>query len=555
MRALERTIWLAWTVGLTVVFAAVAGRDLGKFRPVSSDDIEIMAVSYKLAEQGVLGSDLQTGFFHAEDHHFLTLPVQHVLQALSFRLFGAGIPEARGVTLTAALVLIWLVGWLAWRWYGLGAGLASQVLLVAWPSDLVPGYPGLPLLAVARSARYDLTAVAFVWLSLALLDATLAQPGRLKAFATGLCAGLAALTQFFGAFALPLIGVSWLSTRRRAWRDPASYWMLGGAGVVVLPYAIYAAWFAQDVVGQWSVHADREGFLTPAFYVTNLLREPARFAHLLDLPRPGTLHPDLLNRPISPWLLVLGTWPALVWLGHRVYRTGRPGDRMLLFSLLVLAGGLALLDATKAPLYGVLLLPSVCVALAGSATAALRWVWRSAGVPLRVVACSLAVCLLATMELEGLAAYQADRARVVATSGYQELGDRIEASVPPEARVLGPERWWWPLHDHPYLALRNVWRQWELAAAAGERMPQFQAWLARDDAQFVVINDDVRQDITVFPEALQRQFWAFLDTCSVPWADWSDVTYGDIQVRRVASAGPGALTCETLTPGHVALRQ
>src|SRR5437660_2524315 len=101
-------------MALSSFFGVTATRDLGNHPPVSSDEGEIMAVSYKLATQGVLGSDLQAGFFHAEDHHFLTLPVEHVLQAVSFRLFGPGVTQARSVGVTAAIALIWCVGWLAW---------------------------------------------------------------------------------------------------------------------------------------------------------------------------------------------------------------------------------------------------------------------------------------------------------------------------------------------------------------------------------------------------------------------------------------------------------
>jgi 4-amino-4-deoxy-L-arabinose transferase-like glycosyltransferase len=255
-----------WTVGVTLSFVAMAAANMGNFRPVSSDEGEIMAVSYKLGTRGVLGSDPQAGFFHAEDHHFLTLPVQHVLEALSFQVFGAGVAQARGVALAAAVSLIWVVGWLGWRWYGLRAAILGELLLVGWASNLVPGFPGLPLLTVARNGRYDVTAVAFVWLSVALLEATLRRPTRLGAVATGLSAGLAALSQFFGAFALPLVALGWLGQAdRRAWSRPTAYWILAGAGLPLLAYAMYALQSFADLVGQWSVYADRGVFGGPAF--------------------------------------------------------------------------------------------------------------------------------------------------------------------------------------------------------------------------------------------------------------------------------------------------
>ena len=96
-----------------------------------------MAVGYKLATQGVLGSDMYAGFFGGDRHHFETLPVQHVLQALSFRLLGPGVAQARLVSVAAAVVLIWVVSWLAFRWYGLLAAIVCELLLVAWRSPLL----------------------------------------------------------------------------------------------------------------------------------------------------------------------------------------------------------------------------------------------------------------------------------------------------------------------------------------------------------------------------------------------------------------------------------
>ena len=539
-------VWLVSTLGLTIFFGAMAARDLDDVRPVSSDDVEIMAVSYKLATQGVLGSDPQAGFFHAEDHHFLTLPVQHVLQAVTFRAFGAGVPQARWVSVAAAASLIWSVGWLAWRWYGLGAAVLSEFLLVAWPSDLVPGSPGLPLVSVARTARYDVTAVAFIWLSLVLLDGVLRRPGRVRALASGLSAGLAALTQFFGLFALPLIALNYVWwSGRRAWRQPCTYWLLAGVGLLLVPYALYAAHFHDDLVGQWRVHVDRGIFGPPAFYLSNALQEPARYAHLQNLPLPGLRHPDALTRPLSPWLLIVGTPLALVWLGRRTWVTRAQGDRLLLSSLLVCQGLLAALDVTKAPLYAILLVPPVCLALAAFATAALGWLSRTGrGPSVRLISLGAGVAVLAIIAVEGGVAYQADGIRAEQTSSYLDLGNRMERSLPSGARVLGPERWWWPLHDHPYLALRNLWRQWEVAAAAGEQTPRFQDWVTRADSDFVVVNEDVRQDLSVYPQALQDQVWAFLGDCSTAWGDWTDPTYGEIELRQVIRPLPDGPSCK-----------
>ena len=50
---------------LALAFGWAAGYNLGNYRPVTNDEVELIAVGYKLATQGVLGSDLYAGFFGA----------------------------------------------------------------------------------------------------------------------------------------------------------------------------------------------------------------------------------------------------------------------------------------------------------------------------------------------------------------------------------------------------------------------------------------------------------------------------------------------------------
>src|SRR5260370_32700439 len=90
--------WAAWTLALTVVFGRIAVYNLGNYRPVSNDEMELMAVAYKLATQAVLGSDLYAGFFGADQHFLITLPLQHVFEAASFKVFGAGAAQMRWVS-------------------------------------------------------------------------------------------------------------------------------------------------------------------------------------------------------------------------------------------------------------------------------------------------------------------------------------------------------------------------------------------------------------------------------------------------------------------------
>ena len=110
---MRHVAWVGFTFALTVGFAAAALFNLGNYRPITNDEVELIAVGYKLAQQGVVGSDLYAGFFGADQHFFITLPLQHVLEALSFHMFGAGLAQARGVSVVAGGAVVWIVGGLA----------------------------------------------------------------------------------------------------------------------------------------------------------------------------------------------------------------------------------------------------------------------------------------------------------------------------------------------------------------------------------------------------------------------------------------------------------
>jgi hypothetical protein len=544
--------WFVWTLCLTLGFGRMAAYNLGNYRPVTNDEGELISVAYKLATQGVMGSDLFAGFFGADQHFFFVLPVQHVLEAVTFRVFGAGIAQARWVSLVAGVSIVWLVGWLAWRWYGLATAIVCELLLVAWPSDFTAAAYGLPLFGVARTARYDVLAVAFAWLALALVDVGLRRPRALSAFAVGICCGLAALTTFLGTFVLPLVVLSWRwahawpstgrgprvprhgsvpGSRSKASNDRTLYWIIGGAALVPLLWAVQLLRFPADLAGQLAVYGGRGDFLRPDFYLANILSEPTRFQ---------ALQPDSANSLVGGWLLI-GIWPAVAYLAWRSRRPAATGDRILLSSLLTFEGLLLLLDQTKTPLYAIILFPSVCMALAAGLTAALQTAWRHGWVP-RASSVALAAALAFSIGSDAVSDYQLTFDQSAAAGRYLDVGGEIERSLRPGARVLGPERWWWALHDHPYLSLRNLWFQWTASAATG-RTPEFVDLVTWSRADTVIVNDNVRGDVLDFPGTLQQQFWTFIDTCTLRVADLNDPTYLDLEVYEIIQPSPRPEVC------------
>jgi 4-amino-4-deoxy-L-arabinose transferase-like glycosyltransferase len=524
--------WFVWTVCLTLVFGRIAAYNLGNYRPVTNDEVELISVAYKLATQGVLGSDLFAGFFGADQHFFFVLPLQHVLEAATFRVFGPGVAQARWVSLVAGVSIVWLVGWLAYRWYGLATAIVCGLLLVAWPSDLTAAANGLPLFGVARTARYDVLAVAFAWLTIALLDLTLRRPRRVTGFVLGISCGLAALTTFLGAFVLPVVVLNRFRTRGQ---QPL-YWVLAGTGLVLLPWAIQLVRYPADLAGQLAVFGARGDFLRPSFYLTNVLSEPSRYQGL---------QLDSSSSVVGFWLLAVGIWPAVAYIGWRCWRWQAACDRILLSSLLTFAGLLLVLDQTKTPLYAIILFPSLCMALAVLLTTAVRTAWRH-GWALRLASVTLTLGLVFGIGSDAVRDYQLSLAQSAAAGRYLDVGAEVEGSLEPGARVLGPERWWWALHDHPYVSLRNLWFQWSASAANG-RTPEFVDLVTEVRADSVIVNDNVRGDLLDFPGTLQQQFWTFIDTCTQRVADLNDPTYLEIEVYAIVQPSPRPEVCGTRT--------
>ena len=513
-------MWLLVTLSIGVAFARLAVHNLANFRPVSNDEVELMEVGYQLATRGVLGSDMYVGFFGADQHHLWTLPTQHVIDAAVFTVFGTSVFSARAVSVVAAVMCIIVVGWLAYRWYGLLAAVLCELLLTAWASNLIAAQTSLPLLGVARAARYDVLAVVLTWAAIALLDAEVRRPtvSPPRAMLLGLCGGLATLAQFYAGAVLGVVVVGWWWTRGRS-ALRGLVWSGVGAASVLLAWAAYVAVFRADFAGQMSVYGTRGEFLQPAFYIGNILSEPVRYAHLMEASA----------NPASVCLLAVALL-ALAWSAWRAFARRSQGDRLLVTGAVMLGGLLLVLDSTKTPLYAIALLPTLCLALSGLVASA-----TSGRTAARLAVTVLGLAVLAPLVGESIAAWQLDFKESGEVSAYLDVGQRIDAALDSDATVLGPERWWWPLHTHSYRSLRAEWFRWAAVQSSGGT-PSLKELLLDVGATHVIVNDNVRGDVRSFPEALQQQFWDFIDRCATEIDVIDDPTYARIEIYRIDNA-------------------
>ena len=93
---------------LLAAYTAASLIKLDRFPPVNQDEPWIASVAYKLATEGVCGSDLFTGFFGMERHYFLLMPLHPILLAGVFKIAGLGLLQTRLLSVASGILVLLL---------------------------------------------------------------------------------------------------------------------------------------------------------------------------------------------------------------------------------------------------------------------------------------------------------------------------------------------------------------------------------------------------------------------------------------------------------------
>jgi 4-amino-4-deoxy-L-arabinose transferase-like glycosyltransferase len=515
-----------------VVFCAVSLRHLDVVPPVYEDEPWQASVGYKLATQGVFGSDLFAGFYHMEQHYYAFMPLHPLLLAVDFRLFGVGLQQARLEAVVMGLATLVLTFSLGSRLFGLWVGSLALFLLVfvRWTGLTYEQLSGIPLLDLSRIARYDVL-VPVLGLSALHLYVSARRGQALALYgAAGALAGLAGLAHLYGAFWLPalLVLTIWDRGRRGLGRPLAC--LLVGFVLVWLPYLAYVASGLPDFLGQTRsyVQEGRFGLLDPAWYARNLLGEPRRYG-------PG-LGPFGLA-----WLVRVGFWSAaaglplsLVALALRAVRQRDVAARALLVPLVVIGTLFGLLISLKLVNYTLTLLPLAALSAGWGFAAAWRRLQTQAAGRLGRLAL---VGLLVLIGAEGAWRIGTLEAAAASATPYPQLIDRVRQHIPRGGRILALHRYWFGLEDHDVRSFAVPLRLTEGALLTDPL--SLDAALDRVDPEIVLIDDRMRAVVGEPPPAASRdeqaaQFWSWMGRRQARLLDRIvDPTYGTFDVYRV----------------------
>jgi 4-amino-4-deoxy-L-arabinose transferase-like glycosyltransferase len=544
---------------------------LADFPLMGQDEPWIAAPAAKLATQGVYGDDLFAGYYGMEQRTYNFPPLFPLTEALAFWLLGVGAWQARLVAVlygAATLVLTYALGW---RLYCGALGALATWMLVGLRLALEPSASGIPLLDLARIARYDIAVPPLVLATLLCFVAAekvderrttndeRLSPTGWRYVATGVLAGLACLAHVYGGLVLAPIGTLLL------WRDgvgalrqPALYLIAAGFALALLPWGLYIAQDLPNYAGQMLPEQGRFRVWDPAFYLDSLLRERSRYSRLLRFEGATVLWPRL-----GIWVALLGLPTSTLLLLRRSFHrtqsqepnTGTAAspmwfsDRLLLLTLPMLVFLLALLVNLKFYNYITLVLPWIALNLAWLGV----YLWRSAAVLSlrgRTAARAALGGLLALGLLEGLVGVRRSLISAATISPYTSYTERVAAAIPPGARVLALHQFWFGLYPRGY-----VYRSVALAYYYSDPLyyppaplPIEEA-LARIAPEYILVDRSMARELRMdLPaEALEDQrdqhFRRYLaGHCAHPVAQIDDPDYGDLTIYRLCPERQGMVS-------------
>ena len=426
-------------VALLLLFWSVSLRGLDVTPPVYEDEPWQASTGWKLATDGVFGSDLFSGFFGMESRYYGFMPVYPLLLALTFRLVGLGLFQARLAVVVMGLLTLVLTYSLGNRLFRPSVGLLAVILMLFLRLTVVSRYQGTGILALdfARIARYDAVVPVFGLASLHAYRTASLRRGLGWFGLAGFLAGLAGLSHLYGVFWLAVLVVLILWDRD-GWRALLAVGL--GFSLAWLPYLVYVLRDLPDWKGQTSGYAPRFDLLNPRWYLDNLVREPDRyrlFAHNGSRPwlRPGL------------WAMLLLLPLSLLGLARNAVARGDRAARILLTPTILLPLLFAVLITLKLVNYAVNVMPLLALTLAWGTVA--LWCWTSSMQEGRWIRAGL-VILTAALVLEGAMMMGRLQQSAAKTTPYNQFIAEVRQSIPAGSRVLGLHTYWFGLSDLEY---------------------------------------------------------------------------------------------------------
>jgi 4-amino-4-deoxy-L-arabinose transferase-like glycosyltransferase len=403
---------------------------LGVYPPIWFDEGYRTNAARALAVTGVFGTSTIDGLL-PYDTGISTGPADILPLALSYRLLGPGIAQARVVSVAYSVLAVVALYAVARRLFGRTAGLFSVLFVLIFPS-----IQGVSLLLIGRQVMGEPPALALVSLGIWLWLRSWSDRNTWMAVASGLCLGLGVLSKTQVIFGLlpALMAIALLRSHgRKGWLVSNLPWI-----TMMLVLAGWALWSGLDspadirlrnaqmlaeavrtqlLAGQWGRGLDRSALAISLLMMMAALVETGRLLRH----RRGPGFPT--DADWGSGLLVLFVFFSCIWFA--LFSIGWPRYATIGFIFALLLLGRLAWDAVR--------------------FLASRLGARSAGGASRIEIAGIALLGLIALPLNLVPVHQFQP-----TSDAQAAADFVSANIPRDAVV---ESWTWELD-----ALTDHWR-------------------------------------------------------------------------------------------------
>ncbi len=532
VRHLPESAYLLALAVLIAVYLATVLPHIQDDPIAGGDEGWIISASAKLAQHGIFGSDLFSGFYGAESHYFFNLPLHHLVLAGVFKLFGVGLAQARIVSVVYGLATLLLTYAIGRKLGGSSVAVLAATLLVLLRLNLAP-FSGLTLTDLGATTRYDLIALPYGLAAVLILMHAGPEPKLLAIAGAGFCVGLAALTQFIGAFfglplALYLLSLALPFSKRLL----LIVLLTACALLPFFPYATYISNDLDDFRGQSRTVEQQTDFTSPAFYWRQLSHERDRYAVATDLQHTPSSLGALASKPSARLALLVLAPLTLLWMLWR----GRNdlGYRLLGLTMLMLVVQLAFFESTKRFVYWVVVVPFLCLAIADLADAV--WQWQPAPGSRRWLLHAIVGAVFALFAVEGLAVAARDVRDARHAPSLAELGKRIEAEIAPDAIVIGDNRLWPALPDVRLRSLLLLFYETN-PRISRDRTTDIPGAFENIKPDYIILSPLSREILAKLSPKDAADFQRYLDTQTDHIATIDYPGYGKTDILRVRRVG------------------
>jgi 4-amino-4-deoxy-L-arabinose transferase-like glycosyltransferase len=412
---------------------------LAVFPAVGQDEPWIAAAPYKLATQGILGSDLFAGYYGMERHHYEQMPVFPLVQGAIFKLFGAGVAQMRALPVACGFLLLLAVFAIGRQAGDDRVGTLALVLMLILRVAAGEDGTGILLLDRARINRYDIAVPVFGLLALWAFNRAERDRRHTWYVLTGLLTGLSSLSHLYGLFWLPVVVGILIARHGSAVLRQRDLWLLlAGFACPWLPWTVYVATGWSDYLGQMRLDADRFDLLNPTFYVDNVLHGEGpislewsvRTVRALSFVRFGT------------WTMLLAGPAALGTMVWEARRHARPAAFSLAVASLAQTVMFVALLKVKTFSYMIALWPLGALLLAWFGV----WLWDRRLLVVRLALLMLLGLIVAEGTTRIAHAWRSARQ----TTPYGSYEAEVASCIPTGSFVLGLQHYWLGLRQYPY---------------------------------------------------------------------------------------------------------